>query len=75
MTVVDQTWTNPGGRLNYLYKVEPDGELTVPPLGMRSAVALGGEFYSVLQSIGVMAYLHSQIRIPILIPIPPIPFL
>ena len=49
VTVVDQTWTNPGGRLNYLYKVEPDGELTIPPLGMRSAVALGGEFRLILQ--------------------------
>ena len=74
VTVVDQTWTNPGGRLNYLYKVEPDGELTVPPLGMRSAVALGGEFRSILLLIAIVANLHSQIRVPILIPIPPISF-
>ena len=43
VTVVDNTWRNPGGRLDYLYKVSPNNNLTVPPLGMRSAVALGGE--------------------------------
>ena len=62
VTVVDNTWRTPGGRLNYLYKVQPHGELTVPPLGMRSAVALGGEFRLILQSIAVSQGSHLHWR-------------
>ncbi len=43
VTVVDRQWIN--FAVNYLYRVAPpDGRLVVPPLGMRSAVALGGTY-------------------------------